>query len=754
MSPQPAPTACVWCGLPLAQSWWGSRDVSGQNDAYCCFGCRFAAQVSAERGEVGKVRWTLTRLGIAIFFAMNVSMFTMALWSYDVYEVAPTDTLAAIITDFLVWLSLLASLPVLFLLGVPIAVSGCLSLREGRITSDLLVVVGVMAAFGYSVVSVLNGSGHIYFEVASLVLVLVTLGRWLEAHGKLQTQEVLESLERLLPATAWKVAEGLADNEVPTASLRPGDRVRVLAGARIPADGRVVNQSVSVDEQLLTGESLPVLKRPGDWVASGTLNLDADLIVEVTRSVDDGTVARLVKAVREARQSLGHYQRLADSVTTAFVPCVAVVCAIAIGWHLTVASVAESIMAGLAVVLIACPCALGLATSVAVWTALGRAAERGVLIRNGEVLEKLARVRAVRFDKTGTLTTGEARVTALLCSPGSEVTEVAAVGRQLAKRSTHAFSRAVTRFEGGGSENIALPALVSLQTVVGRGLKAIRADGKHVLLGSREFLCGEGIRLGADFERSLQAVLTDDAAMVFVGWDGVARGVFLLAEGVRPRVGEMLAELWRNDLHLKVLSGDRPERVRRFVAEAVGPSGGSTEPSFESLPFEAGLLPEQKLDALRSARSEFGTVMMVGDGINDAPALAAADVGVALGCGTDVSRDAAGVCLLSNDVTAIPWVIGLGRLTRRVILQNLAWAFGYNAVGMTLAAFGLLSPVVAAVVMFVSSMVVLANSRRLHGFHRGVSEGRLDQGERVSRDQGDAVRGLRDGYVGATTYLH
>ncbi len=722
MSPQPATAACVWCGLPLPKSWWHTGTAPAADDAYCCFGCRFAAQVSADRGEAGKVRWTLTRLGIAIFFAMNVSMFTMALWSYDVYEVAPTDTLAATITDLLVWLSLLASLPVLFLLGVPIAVSGCLSLRDGRITSDLLVIAGVFAAFAYSVVSVLNGSSHIYFEVASLVLVLVTLGRWLEAHGKLQTNEVLESLERLLPPTARRIEADSTHLEVPTSSLIPTDRVRVLAGERIPADGRVVNQAVSVDEQLLTGESLPVLKQPGDAVASGTLNLDGDLIIEVTRPVDDSTIARLVKVVREARQSLGHYQRLADKVTTGFVPFVAVVCAIAIGWHLTVATVAESIMAGLAVVLIACPCALGLATSVAVWTALGRAAERGVLIRNGEVLEKLARVQAVRFDKTGTLTTGEARVTALLCSPGTEAVEVVSVARQLAQRSTHVFSRAISTFDvalneagnaasqDGGTGGDAVIELLSLQSIVGRGMRAIRADGRKLVLGSREFLRTEELEFGAEFERSLQAALTSDAGMVFVGWNGAARGVFLLSESVRSEVAEMLQSLNRSGLDLRVLSGDRPERVARFVTEAAGDSS--------SLAFEAGLLPEQKLAALRHAKNEFGAVMMVGDGINDAPALAAADVGVALGCGTDVSRDAAGVCLLSNDLTAIPWVIELGRLTRRVILQNLAWAFGYNAIGMTLAAFGLLSPVVAAIVMFVSSLVVLANSRRLHGFDR------------------------------------
>ncbi len=710
---------CVWCGLPLPKRWWTVQtddvrslsEKTQESDDYCCFGCRFAADVTADRGEAGQVRWTLTRLGIAIFFAMNVSMFTMALWSHDVYEIDPSDTLAASLTDLFVWLSFFCALPVLFLLGAPIAVSACRALQSGRVTTDLLVFGGVLTAFAYSVVSMLTGSSHIYFEVASLVLVLITLGRWIEANGKLQTNEVLESLERLLPETARRLVNAPdsfsqaadSESEVPTSTLKPGDRIRILPGERIPADGLVENQAASIDEQMLTGESRPVVKQPGDSVFSGTLNIDADLVVRVSRAINESTVARLVRAVREARQSRGYYQRLADRVTTRFVPFVGIVMCATITLHLISHSIPDAILAGFAVVLIACPCALGLATSVAVWTALGRAAERGILIRNGEVLERLAHLKAIRFDKTGTLTTGEARVTSVLCPIGEDGSEVLRIAASLAKRSSHSFSRAIVTHARERYRPVDLFKINDLRAVAGKGLMGFMTAGDSVLLGSRDFLMERGCKFDSTFERFVNLHLTYGPATVFVGRNRDVCGVVLLDEALRPEVSSALAECRRLGLDLAILSGDRPERAAKFAQES-------------GLACKAGLLPKLKLAALREARELCGPVMMVGDGINDAPSLAAADVGVALGCGTDVSRDAAGVCLLSNDLSAIPWVCELGRLTRRVILQNLAWAFGYNTIGMTLAAFGLLNPVIAAIVMFVSSMVVLANSRRLKFF--------------------------------------
>ena len=703
-------TECDWCGLPVVAR-RSARPAESNEDAdcYCCFGCRFAAQVSSERGEVGQVRWTLTRLGIAIFFAMNVSMFTMALWSYDVYRVSTVDPLTATVTELLVWMSLLCSVPVILLLGAPIAASGWTALRDGRVTSDLLVMVGVLSAFGYSVVAVWQHSSHVYFEVASLVLVLVTVGRWIEAQGKLQSNSALETLQRLLPATAARLCAGQSVQEVSVASLDRGDVIRVLAGCRIPTDGVVLHQAASIDEQILTGESQPVTKQPGDEVASGTLNLDSDLELRVTRRVDEGTLARLMNVVRAARATQGHFQRLADQVTAAFVPLVVVVCAATVIWHCCYETLSAAIMAGLAVVLIACPCALGLATSVAVWTALGQAARRGVIIRNGEVLERLARVRAIRFDKTGTLTTGDAKVTAMLRADGSDGEMVWSLSRAAAARSTHAFSKAIAEFSPSWAtaheSALCDDAIVHHQTLAGRGLRTEFAAGRVVFLGSRRFLEESGCVMSSSLERLIAAVIRADAALVLVGWDQQIRGAFLLSESVRPQVAQTLATLQSLGLHQQVLSGDRRERVARFVE--------ASTPSEVRLTYEAELLPEDKLQLLAEARREFGSVLMVGDGINDAPALAAADVGVALGCGTDVSRDAANVCLLTNDLALIPWVIELGQRTRRIILQNLAWAFGYNAIGMTLAACGWLSPVIAAVLMFVSSLVVLANSGRL-----------------------------------------
>lgn len=712
---------CSWCGLPLSERWWVSRVESPSDspdapsssvihaDEYCCFGCRFAAQVTSERGESGQLQWTLTRLGIAIFFAMNVSMFTMALWSHDVYDVEPGDRLAAVLTDLMVWLSFLCSLPVLFLLGIPVASSALVSLRGGRITTDLLVAIGVAAAFGYSVVSVINGEGHIYFEVASLVLVLTTLGRWLEASGRLHSNEVLDSLSRLLPESARRIVSqsDIEDRPVPLADLRTDDLVRVLPGERIPADGIIINQTVTIDEQMLTGESLPVIRHPGDEVSSGTLNLDAELILRVTRAGSQDAVHRLMEIVREARQSQGYYQRLADRVTTWFVPLTAVAAGMAVAGNWLMASPAEAILSGLAVVLIACPCALGLATSVAVWTALGTAARRGVLIRSGEVLEKLARIRAVGFDKTGTLTTGQAQVVRMVCLEGTDPVLVWTLAGQLCSRSTHSYSRAIRNAaqealaESGeaAATQVSVPTLSDVKSITGRGLKS----AEDVCLGSLEFVRNLCPASSSESDATLERLQAGSQALVLSGWSGRLRCVFVLDETVRDEARAAIAACDQLDLSMQMLTGDRPERATA-IGQAVG------------LPVRAGLKPEAKLSAIRHMREQSGPVLMTGDGINDAPALAAADVGVALGCGTDVSRDAAGICLLTDDLTAIPWVIALGRRTRRIILQNLGWAFGYNAIGMTLAAFRMLNPVIAAIVMFVSSLVVLANSRRLARF--------------------------------------
>jgi heavy metal translocating P-type ATPase len=717
--------ACVWCGLPVpgrlvvgvsTPSSLASADDSERNDSkqddsnddeYCCFGCRFAAQVSGENGEPGQVRWTLTRLGIAIFFTMNVMVFTMALWSHDIYEIDKSDAFAMSLSGLFRWLCLIAATPVLFLLGVPIAVSAWLELARGRVTTDLLVTFGVAAAFGYSVISVVNGTGHVYFEVSSMVLVMITLGRWLEARGRLETGVVLESLDSLLPETVV-VVSGDNEREVRSVELQPGDLIRVPAGERIPVDGIVERFAVSVDQQILTGESAPTVREPGDEVASGGIPVDYEAVVRVTRSVSQGTLSQVLEAVRKARASRGRYQQVADSVTVWFVPAAALIASGAALVRLDGAGTGDAILCGLAVILIACPCALGLATSVAVWAAMYRATQRGILFRSGEVLERLAEVRAVRFDKTGTLTTGVPRVVDVVCGANVERSVLESVTRGLAARSTHVFSRAIVRSLDAASTlgQKFVSSNEQIRVVSGRGLIGqceIEGVLQSAYLGSERFINEHKNAIDAGLQVAVQNARESSWPVVLVGWSGQVRGVFVLSEELRIEAAAAIDSCRSLKLDVGVLSGDSSLNVER-LAERLG------------IPASGRMSPEDKLRAVEALRTEVGPVLMVGDGINDGPALAGADVAASMGSGTDLSRDASGICLLRDDLRNVPWMIELARQTRRVIRQNLAWAFGYNAVGMTLAAAGLLNPVFAALIMFGSSAVVLANSRRLTRF--------------------------------------
>ena len=390
---------CDYCGLPLPASWWNTKADSGHGqeeslEQYCCFGCRFAASVTQERGEEGAARWTLTRLGVAIFFTMNVMVFTMVLWSYDVYEVNAGDPFTSSISGLFRYLCLLFSLPVLFLLGKPLLENAISSLNFGYLSTDFLLVFGVLAAYFYSAVSVFRGEGHVYFEVGCMVLVMITLGRWIEATGKIKASQALDALQKLLPETVTRVIDQ-REFTLPLEEVELGDVLRIRPGERFPTDAKIVRSSASIDEQIFTGESQSVLKSEGDSVLAGTLNIDGDLLLEVTASPHQGAFSRLVELVKNARESKGKYQNLADRVATWFLPVVFFCSIGTFFYHSFHHDIQYGLLAGLSVVLIACPCALGLATPLAVWTSLGHAATNQVLFRYGAALEQLADLKAV-----------------------------------------------------------------------------------------------------------------------------------------------------------------------------------------------------------------------------------------------------------------------------------------------------------------------------------------------------------------------
>jgi len=751
------PMCCIWCGLPVA----GVRspspralsaataDASASDDVYCCFGCRMAHTITQERGREGAVRWTIVRLGIAIFFSMNLMAFTMTMWSLDVYDVH-RDPFQVQLFDVFRWLSMIFSLPVLGLLGIPLLQNAIISWRQRIFSTDLLIATGVAAAYVISVVNVLRGSETVYFEVGATVLVMVTLGRWFEATGKHRATEALDQLAALLPESVTRnTPEG--SEQVPCTEIALGDRLEIRPGERFPVDAILVQGRTTVDEQVFTGESVPVARVTGDRLLGGTVNLEGNVIIEATAVFKAGSFGRLLQLLQEARLSRGHYQRLADRVSAWFFPLITGVAVLTLIAHWS-AGIGVAIQHALSVLLIACPCALGLATPLAVWTALSTAAKHQVLFRSGEAIERLAIVKSICFDKTGTLTTGSPQVRHLCVLDDHDSRDILPLCAALAKTSTHPFSKAVVQFveEWPASNRGACNAaetrdwnksidLRDIRSVPGGGVEAFSANGKQLRLGSLEFVTASGDispRLRLRMAHALSIADQEAASVVAVSIAARPVIMFLLTETMRPESSETVKRCIELDLPVTVLTGDRAakaEQLRRNLldchevgcqcsAECAAGNADDHDHHHKIVPapapasrlkIECDLRPEQKVRHLREIRERCSTVAMVGDGINDAPALAVSDVGIAMGCGADVSRDSAQVCLLSNDLSRIPWAVQLARRTTRVIRQNLFWAFGYNFAGVVLAAFGLLNPAVAAGLMIISSLMVITNSLRL-----------------------------------------
>ena len=675
---------CDFCGLPI-------HDAAAGQPRYCCYGCRFAASIAAASGEEGQNRWAMTRLGLAIFFAMNVMGFTMVLWSQS----ATGDQLSSIWYDLARNACFLFTIPVLFLLGVPLVEDAVGELMHRRPSLSLLLAVGVSAAMVYSVFSLLAGRGHVYFEVAVTILVAVTLGRWLEAAGKLKTTEALRGLQRLLPDRVRRITGG-DERLVSAEDLGVDDLFRVLPGERIAADGEVERDQAAVDEQAVTGESLPVVRRAGDRVVSGSLVLDGPLVIRATSAAGEGTLSRMIAAVTAATASHTRYQRLAGQISSVFLPAVAAIALGTLALHIWLGEPAGGLLAALAVLVIACPCALALATPMALWAAVGRAAQAGVLIRDADALAKLARAKSICIDKTGTLTTGTPCV-ARFETDESDREEVLAVAAALARSSSHPLAAAILEY--ADSQWIrSMPGVGQVQALPGRGLVAYVDDLQQIAyLGSRRWLMDLGQHYPASWHPS-----DDDAAETLVAWGGEIRGRFGLQEELRADATATIARLRECGLIPMLLTGDRQMRAAVLAAHL-------------NIEARADLLPHQKLAAIQGLKHD-GAVVMVGDGINDAPALAAADVGIALGSGTDISRHSAGICLLGNDLAKLPWLVELSRQSVRTIRWNLVWAFAYNIAGIALAAIGWLHPVVAAIAMGASSLLVVTNSLLLARF--------------------------------------
>ncbi|MGE0776216.1 MAG: copper-translocating P-type ATPase, partial [Sphingomonadaceae bacterium] len=618
------------------------------------------------------------------------------------------------------WIQFALGTPVVLWAGWPFFERGWASLKTRNLNMFTLIAMGTGVAWLYSVVATLapgifpdafraaDGSVAVYFEAAAVIVTLVLLGQVLELRARERTSGAIKALLNLAPKTARRIAPDGSEEEVSLDLIVVGDRLRVRPGEKVPVDGVVEEGRSALDESMVTGESMPVTKTVDDTVIGGTMNQSGALVIRADKVGRDTMLARIVQMVADAQRSRAPIQRLVDQVSGWFVPAVILVAILAfIAWGIwgPEPRFAYGLLAAVAVLIIACPCALGLATPMSIMVGVGRGAGLGVLIKNAEALERMEKVDTLVVDKTGTLTEGKPAVTRIIAADGFEEGELLRLAAGVERASEHPLALAIV--DAALARDIEIPAVSDFDSPTGKGALGT-VEGKRIALGNARFLNDNGVdtsALAAEADR----LRGDGATAIFISVDNKAAGIFAIADPIKPTTAEALAALRADGIRVVMLTGDN-----RTTAEAVARQLGIDA-------VEADVLPDQKADVVTRLKGEGRVVAMAGDGVNDAPALAAADVGIAMGHGTDVAMESAGVTLLKGDLNGIVRARQLSEATMSNIRQNLFFAFIYNAAGVPIAAgvlypvFGiLLSPMIAAAAMALSSVSVVANALRLN----------------------------------------
>jgi heavy metal translocating P-type ATPase len=697
---QPGPGACPICGMALEP-----------------------VTVTADTGPSQELVSMTRRFWVGVVLSLPVLVLGMG---GDLFP-AIHDLLSPAASN---WAQLVLATPVVLWGGWPFFERGWASVRTRNLNMFTLIAMGTGVAWLFSVIATVapgifpdafraDGAVDVYFEAASVITTLVLLGQVLELRAREQTSGAIKALLDLSPKTARRVREDGTDEEITLDLVQIGDRLRVRPGEKVPVDGVVLEGRSSVDESLVTGESMPVTKAEGDSVIGGAINATGGFVMRAERVGRDTLLSRIVAMVAAAQRSRAPIQRTADRVAGVFVPAVIVIALVAFTvWALFGPDprLAHALVVAVAVLIIACPCALGLATPMSIMVGVGRGARMGVLIKNAEALEQLEKVDTLVVDKTGTLTEGRPAVTAIVAAtrtdgqPFLATEEILRLAAGVERASEHPLADAVVT--AATEQGIAIPEVDAFDSPAGRGVLGI-VEGRRVLLGNANFATSQGVETSGLAEEA-DRLRGDGATVIFVGVDGQLAGVLAIADPVKPTTPEALTALRAEGVEVVMLTGDN-----RVTAEAVARRLGVDR-------VEAEVLPDHKADVVKRLRDEGRVVAMAGDGVNDAPALASADVGIAMGTGTDVAIESAGVTLLNGELTGIVRARQLSEKTMANIRQNLVFAFIYNVAGIPIAAGVLypvtgmlLSPMIAAAAMALSSVSVITNALRLRTQHLG-----------------------------------